>query len=195
MVSCPNLAGTGSFNDAGLQTPLWTAPANTTGSQQSCTIQVTVSDGQGLSQAPSYAQGVSAQGVSAPEPLVPQVLNATVTGPGGDEQDTFLTTDPITAGATYYDPNSNCIGQQPAVVELLVFNLEGQVVKALDRDVTHDVISTQLAPGSKYQRLSATLAPGALPAGAYNLLFLVRECSPGPNIFVSGFYSIRVLAP
>ncbi|MGH7361805.1 MAG: hypothetical protein ACREJI_09360, partial [Candidatus Methylomirabilales bacterium] len=43
----------------------WTAPTNTTGSQQTCTIQVVVSDGQGLSQSPSYPQGVSATAPTA----------------------------------------------------------------------------------------------------------------------------------
>lgn len=56
---CPTLPSTGSFNSAALQTPAWMAPPNTTGSQQSCTMQVTVSDGQGLSQIGSYTQGVA----------------------------------------------------------------------------------------------------------------------------------------
>ena len=56
---CPTLPSNGSFNNAALQTPAWTAPGNATGSQQSCTMQVTVSDGQGLSQVGSYAQGVA----------------------------------------------------------------------------------------------------------------------------------------
>jgi hypothetical protein len=60
---CPAaLVGDGSFNNATLQTPTWTAPQNTTGSQQDCAIQVTVSDGQGLTQSPSYPQGVSTEG-------------------------------------------------------------------------------------------------------------------------------------
>ncbi len=191
VLSCPGLPNTGSFNNTALQTPTWTAPANTTGSQQNCTIQVTVSDGAGgLSQQKSYQQGVSPQGVVAPEPLVPQVLNVSIgTGPGGDEQETFLTTDPITAGATYYDPNPTCVGVAPVVRQLLFFNLEGQLI--LTRE---DVSSTQLAPGSKYQVLSLSLAPGTLPAGAYNLTFLVRDCT-SVNIFVSGFYPIRVLTP
>jgi hypothetical protein len=128
---------------------------------------------------------------------VPQILNVLTfqgTPVATTQQRTFLTTDPITAVATYYDPNGACAGIAPAVLELLFFNLEGQVIKALDRDVTGGVASTQLAQGSKYQVLSATLAPGALGAGAYNLLFLVRDCPPaGVNIFVSGFYSIRVI--
>jgi murein DD-endopeptidase MepM/ murein hydrolase activator NlpD len=57
--SCPTLGSNGSFSNANAQNPSWTAPTNTTGSQQNCTIQVTVSDGQGLSQTKSYSQGVS----------------------------------------------------------------------------------------------------------------------------------------
>ena len=57
--SCPTLPSNGSFNNVALQTPAWTAPGNATGSQQSCTMQVTVSDGEGLNQVGSYAQGVA----------------------------------------------------------------------------------------------------------------------------------------
>jgi hypothetical protein len=56
--SCPTLPSSGSFNNPNVQTPTWTAPANTTGSQQTCTMQVTVSDGQGLSQVGSFSQAV-----------------------------------------------------------------------------------------------------------------------------------------
>jgi hypothetical protein len=56
---CPALPSQGSFDNAAAQNPVWTAPANTTGNQQNCTIQVTVSDGNGLSQTGSYIQGVS----------------------------------------------------------------------------------------------------------------------------------------
>ena len=187
--TCPTLSSNGSPIPAGSNTT-WAAPSNTTGSQQSCTIQVTVSDGQGLSQPGSYQQGVNTQVVVAPEPLVPQVLNVTMgTGSEGDEQKTFLTTDPITVGATYYDPNPTCVGVEPVVRQLLFFNLEEQLI--LTRE---DVSSSQLASGSKYQVLSLSLAPGALPAGAYNLIFLVRDCT-NVSSFVSGFYPIVVFTP
>jgi M6 family metalloprotease-like protein len=59
--SCPGALGShGNFNNASLQNPTWTAPTNPTGSQQTCTMQVMVSDGLGLSEVRSYAQGVSA---------------------------------------------------------------------------------------------------------------------------------------
>jgi subtilisin family serine protease len=59
VLSCPGLPNTGSFNNAALRTPAWTAPPNTTASQRSCTMQVRVSDGQGLNQVATYAQGVA----------------------------------------------------------------------------------------------------------------------------------------
>jgi len=82
--SCSTLGSNGSFNNATLRTPAWTAPVNATGSQQSCMIQVTVSDGQGLSQVGSYAQGVA----TAPLPdLVPSMNPIGSTGtPGGTIQ-------------------------------------------------------------------------------------------------------------
>ncbi len=123
---------------------------------------------------------------------VPQLLNVTTfqgTPAANTQQRTFLTTDPITAEATYYDPNPTCVGVAPVVRQLLFFNLEGQLL--LTRE---DVSSTPLAPGSKYQVLSLSLAPGALQPGAYNLIFLARDCT-NVNIFVSGFYLIRVLTP
>jgi hypothetical protein len=60
VLSCPDLPSTGSFNNAASRTPIWTAPVNATGTQKSCTIQVTVNDGAGgLSVAQSYAQLVN----------------------------------------------------------------------------------------------------------------------------------------
>ena len=56
--SCPALGSNGSFSDPNVQTPAWTAPSNTTGTMQSCTMQVTVSDGHGKSTQGSYSQGV-----------------------------------------------------------------------------------------------------------------------------------------
>jgi hypothetical protein len=59
VLSCPGLTSTGSFNNATSRTPAWTAPPNATASAKTCTIQVTVNDGNGLIQSPSYAQVVS----------------------------------------------------------------------------------------------------------------------------------------
>ncbi len=56
--SCP-LASNGSFDDATAQNPVWTPPVNGTSSPKACTMEVTVSDGQGLSQTVSYNQVVN----------------------------------------------------------------------------------------------------------------------------------------
>ena len=121
---------------------------------------------------------------------VPQVLNVvTAKGAALDQQTrTFLTTDPILAAATYYDPNPTCSGVAPVLVQLFFVNLEGQFLGG------RDAISTVNPPGSKYRVLSATLAPGDLAPGAYNLVFLVRDCTNFTS-FVSGFNTIRVLTP
>jgi hypothetical protein len=190
---CPAaLVGDGSFNNASLQTPTWTAPPNTTGSQQDCTIQVTVSDGavpDPKSQSPSFSQGVSPEGVGPSEPTVPQLLNLKTFDGSGSEQQTFLPTDSIHVEATYFDPNAACAGVAPVLLQLLFFNLDGQLLVTRE-----DVTSAPIAPGSKYRLLSATLAPGDLVPGAYTLIFLVRDCT-NVNIFVSGAYAIRVVTP
>ena len=88
--TCPTLGGNGSFDDATLPNPVWTAPANTTGSQQSCTLSVTVSDGQGLSQSASYGQGVQTAG----DPTLTLRLNQTSFHAG----DTMILTLTLTPG-------------------------------------------------------------------------------------------------
>jgi hypothetical protein len=190
---CPAaLVGDGSFNNAALQTPTWTAPPNTTGSQQDCTIQVTVSDGavpDPKSQSPTFSQGVSPEGVGPSEPTVPQLLNLKTFDGADSEQQTFLPTDPIHVAATYFDPNAACAGVAPVLLQLLFFNLDGQLLVTRE-----DVTSAPIAPGSKYRLLSANLAPGDLVPGAYTLIFLVRDCT-SVNIFVSGAYAIRVVTP
>jgi len=116
---------------------------------------------------------------------VPQILNVrTFKGVGGDEQRTFLTTDSITFEATYYDPNPDCVGESPVLLQLLLFNLEGQLL------FTFGAGSENL--GSGYRLLFDDQLPGDIPAGNYQHVFLVRDCTD-VNIFVSGFQSIRVL--
>jgi hypothetical protein len=117
----------------------------------------------------------------------------TRSGPEGPEQRAFLTTDPIAAEATYYDPADACVGSAPTTLKFFVFNLEGQLVLGKNRDTTGGVTNTQVGT-SKYHLLRADLAAGELPAGSYNLVFRVEDCVPSA-IMVSGFYSIRVLAP
>jgi len=64
----PALGSNGIFATPNSSMPTWTAPENTTGSEQICTIQVTVSDGHGLSQVRSYAQRVSPETPPPPPP-------------------------------------------------------------------------------------------------------------------------------
>ena len=115
------------------------------------------------------------------------------------QQRTFLTTDNILVAATYYDPADACNGVDPATVKFFVFNLEGQLVLGKNRDAgsapTNTVDNSRIGT-SKYQALLASLAPGELAAGSYNVVFRVEACPAGdPAILVSNFYSIRVLAP
>jgi hypothetical protein len=109
------------------------------------------------------------------------------------QQQAFLTTDPILAGATYYDPADACVGVSPAGVKLFVFTLEGQLILGRNRDTTGGVSSTQIGT-SKYQALLATLDPGALPPGAYTLVFWVKDCTD-TDVLVSEFYALQVLSP
>ena len=118
---------------------------------------------------------------------VPQILNVrTFKGAFGDEQRTFLTTDLITFEATYYDANPGCDEVAPVLRQLLLFNVEGQLLFTFDGDSQDS--------GSGYRLLFTDLSSGGLPAGNYQHVFLVRDCTD-VNIFVSGFQTIRVLAP
>jgi hypothetical protein len=57
--SCPGLPNAGTFSPASaVQSPTWTAPENTTASQQSCAITVSVSDGLGQSATETFVQRV-----------------------------------------------------------------------------------------------------------------------------------------
>jgi hypothetical protein len=62
--TCPAaLGGHGAFApSATAAAPTWTAPANSTGSTQTCSIQVTVSDGQGQTAVANYTQNVNPVG-------------------------------------------------------------------------------------------------------------------------------------
>ena len=58
--TCPALADTGKFSpSAAGQNPTWTAPANNTGAQQTCTLQVAVSDGHGETLSASFGERVN----------------------------------------------------------------------------------------------------------------------------------------
>ncbi len=56
---CIGLGSSGSFSNPNVQNPTWTAPQNTTGTQQNCSISVRASDGSGgLEQVAVYIQKV-----------------------------------------------------------------------------------------------------------------------------------------
>lgn len=111
-------------------------------------------------------------------------------------QRTFLTTDAITAGAIYYDPADVCAGVDPATVKFFVLNPEGELVLGRNRDTTGGVTNVADDTAPKYQTILATLDPGALAVGSYNLVFRIEACPAGsPAIIVSDFYSIEVFAP
>jgi hypothetical protein len=71
--TCSGLPSNGAFNSFTSRTPTWTAPTNTTGSQRICTIQVSVSDGQGLTQVASYTQTVNPTALNPPPPSTVQI--------------------------------------------------------------------------------------------------------------------------
>lgn len=125
-------------------------------------------------------------------------LGPTIPPSAEQQQRTFLTSDNILVAATFYDPADACNGVDPASVKFFVFNLEGQLVLGKNRDAgsapTNTVDNSRIG-ASKYQALLASLAPGELAAGSYNVVFRVEACAADPAILVSNFYSIRVLAP
>ncbi len=57
--ACPGLGGNGTFSNPAAESPTWTAPANLTGSQQACTVAVTVGDGQGSTKTASFLEFVN----------------------------------------------------------------------------------------------------------------------------------------
>jgi hypothetical protein len=123
-----------------------------------------------------------------------QILNVrTLAGAGGDEQRTFLTTDPITFETIFYDPNPDCVGDLPALLQLLLFNLEGQLLVTFFEG-TASVNIDSLFLGSGYEGPFVDLDPGVLGPGNYKVVWLVKDCT-NVNFIVSDFHVIRVLAP
>jgi hypothetical protein len=78
VASCQTLPANGTLNNAASSTPTWTAPTNATGSQQSCTIQVTVNDGNGLNRVGSFAQEVAPLPPAPPIGPPPTALSPTI---------------------------------------------------------------------------------------------------------------------
>ena len=122
---------------------------------------------------------------------VPQILNGvTLKGVGGSEQRTFLSTDPISFEATYYDPLSGCAGVEPEFVQGFLFNQEGEVLSSA---IAAD--SDAFSSGSKYRQLFLDLAPNQLPPNSYRFSFLVRSCDDAISVLLPEFLAIRVVAP
>ncbi len=122
---------------------------------------------------------------------VHQILNGKrLRGVGGSEQRTFLTTDPITFEATYFDPAEACAGAGPVFVQWFLFSLEG-VFQAGQLPTGSDPFS----PGSKYRLLFLDLSPASLAPGSYRFTFLVRDCTNTNSVVLPEFLTFRVVAP
>lgn len=85
--TCLTLPSMGSFDNASSRTPIWTAPTNTLGIQGACSIDVAVTDGQGLSRS-----GFVTQHISPAPPPPPHTLSITA-GPSGSPN-------PVASGAS-----------------------------------------------------------------------------------------------
>lgn len=109
---------------------------------------------------------------------------------GGSAQRTFLTTDPITLEATYFDPNAACAGPGPVLVQWFLFNLEG-VFQAGQLPTGSDPFS----PGSKHRLLFLDLGPGSLAPGSYRFTFLVRDCTNTESVVLPEMPTFGVVAP
>lgn len=135
-------------------------------------------------------------GVAYADPIgnanVPQILLGFTLNPSPISfQLTFLTTEPITFDATYYDPNPGCAGVPPVFAQLFVFNLEGLFITEVNADT-----GPLSAPfSSKYRELFATLSPGALGAGSYKFTFLVRSCNDAFSVVLPELLTFRGISP
>jgi len=121
---------------------------------------------------------------------VPQILNGkTLQEVGGSPQRTFLTTDPITFVATYFDNSVACAGVPPRFVQLFLFTLEGELIQ-------QDAASSfPPSLGSQHRTLYKAFAPGVLTPADYNFSFVVRDCTNTRSIMLPEVVTFRVLAP
>ena len=122
---------------------------------------------------------------------VPQILNAQ-TFHGSSEQSTFRTTDGnIDFAATYYDDNAACVGVNPVLVQLFVFNLEGLLVSQTDLS---GVLGP--APGSHYTGLNVGVDVGAFGGtGSFKFTWLVRDCTNTRSLVLPEFVTFRIVSP
>jgi hypothetical protein len=133
-------------------------------------------------------------GIAWAEPTTPQIMNFLSTGDAGESR-TFTTGETFAVFATYFDSNLACVGVPPVLLQMLFFNLEGQLLFTCTTDTpTCELDSFDPDVGSKYRQIFGIFEPGALQPGSYDPYVLVRDCA-NVNIFVLKGHTIRIIAP
>lgn len=133
-------------------------------------------------------------GIAWADPTTPQLMNFLSTGDTGESR-TFTTGEIFATFATYFDPNPACIGVAPPLLQMLFFNLEGQLIFTCTTDTpTCGLDSFELDTESKYRLIFGEISAGALPAGAYDPYVLVRDCT-NVNVFLLRGQTIRLVTP
>ena len=102
---CTGLPGHGSFNDAALRTPTWTAPVNLTGSAQTCAITVAIGDGAGQTATSVHTQTVNS---------VPDAI--TVTTPASGTPDPVASSGPVAIAVAASDSLNHSLSYAWAAV-------------------------------------------------------------------------------
>jgi len=133
-------------------------------------------------------------GIAWAEPTTPQIMNFSSTGDTGESR-TFTPGETIAMFATYFDSNLDCAGVPPVLLQMLFFNLEGQLLFTCTTDTpTCELDTIEFDVGSKYRTIFGIFEPGALLPGAYDPYVLVRDCT-NVNIFVLRGQTIRLITP
>ena len=130
--TCPALADNGTFDDSTLPNSAWTAPDNSTGAPQDCTMKVTVYDGLGNLHTGNYLQAVLSDASDPSVITSAEVTNATqdlpyrydvnATDAGGDPLTYSLDTAPAgmtidaVSGLIRWTPNSSQVGEHGVTV-------------------------------------------------------------------------------
>lgn len=126
-------------------------------------------------------------------PQIQPTFVSTATALGtGTPQRTFLTTDPISLAALYYDPSDTCTGERPTSTQLFLFSLEGLLISgntAVSIPITFEGVA------DKYHVLNMAFGPGALPANQYRFIFVVADCTNTRTVISPEFVTIRVFNP